>query len=227
MGFFALQAWLNLSKAVVWGVSVDTFLLACYNSAMNGYDFDATILKGNTVQRFWWYCSVRFVYLWLLLPEILLANVLFLLHVINKEIYLRMMEFFVVFVPNKRKQAVRFWNKNQKHVKQWYLDAKKENDVVVSASPDFLLDEICSRLQVKCICTKTRPCGLPQTVHCYGAQKVVEYKANFGDQPLQSFYSDSMSDAPMFQLAEKGYFVRGNEITLIYQNGEKLPAARN
>ncbi len=169
---------------------------------------------------------MRFVYVWLLLPIVIPAVLLFVLHIISKDTFLRLMELFVVLIPNKKKQAKRFWDRNQKHLKQWYLSAKKDDDLIISASPDFLIGEICSRLQVKYICTETRPCGLPKEKHCYGEIKVVEYKKRYGDLPLETFYSDSMSDEPMFKLAQSGYYVRGDKITLIYQNGEKLPTAQ-
>lgn len=193
-----------------------------YNVDMNGYDFDKTILRGNTVQRFWWYCVLRFPYLWLLLPIAILACLLFGLHIITKDFFLRMMEVFEIFVPNKPKQAQKFWDKNQKHLKQWYLKAKRDDDIVISASPDYLIEEICTRLGVRCIATKTKKNGMALGKHCYGAQKVVRFQESFPNTALESYYSDSMSDVPMFEFAKQGYFVRGETVTLVYQNGDKV-----
>lgn len=193
-----------------------------YNVGMNCYDFDKTILRGNTVQRFWWYCVLRFPYLWLLLPEVFFACLLFGLRIITRDFFLRMMEVFEIFVPNKLKQAQKFWDKNQKYVKQWYLEAKRDDDIVVSASPDYLIEEICTRLGVRCIATKTKKNGMALGKHCYGAQKVVRFQESFPSVVPESYYSDSMSDVPMFEFAQSGFWVRGETATLVYQNGKKL-----
>ncbi len=194
----------------------------CYNVSMNGYDFDKTILKGNSVRKFAGYCFLRLPYLWLLLPEVLLALLLYGVKIIKKEGFLRMLEFFVIFVPCRQKFVKRFWDKNFKCIKQWYLDVKQPTDLVISASPAYLIEEICGRLNVRCITSASSQNGTVVGKHCYGARKVELYRQQFGQTPLETFYSDSMSDEPMFKMAKLGYFVKGDEITLIYRNGEKV-----
>ena len=55
--------------------------------------------------------------------------------------------------------------------------------------------------------------------NCYKTSKVKMFRRMFGnDAMLEAFYSDSKSDIPMMRLAEKGYFVFGNEIK---EHGEK------
>ena len=187
---------------------------------MNGYDFDKTILKGNSVRRFSLFCCLRLPYLWLLLPELLLAVILYGLRIIRKEGFLRMLEFFVVFVPRRQKFIERFWDKNIKHVQQWYLDAKRPDDVVVSASPDFLIYEACKRLGVCAIASTTGKRGQVVGKHCYGENKVTMFLSCFENAELETFYSDNMSDAPMFRIAKRGYLVKGTRITQVYENGK-------
>ena len=95
---------------------------------MNGYDFDKTIFHGNSVRRFCIFCCVRLPYLWLLLPELLLAVILYGLKIIGKDAFLRMLEVFVLFVPCKKRFVNKFWDKNFKHVKSWYLQTKQPDD---------------------------------------------------------------------------------------------------
>lgn len=191
---------------------------------MNGYDFDKTILKGNSEQRFSMYCFVRLPYLWLLTPVYLIASILYGLRIIKKDGYLHVLECFILFVPNRQKMVRRFWDKNIKHVKQWYYDVHKENDLVISASPAYLIEEICARLGVRCIASPVNKRGKVCGKHCYGKQKAVLYRQQFGDTPLEAFYSDSMSDAPMFRLASEGYLVKGDKITLVYKDGVEVSA---
>ncbi len=191
---------------------------------MNGYDFDKTILKGNSVRRFFAYCLLRFPYLILLLPMLLVLSVLFTLKIINKHRYLDGLELFLLFVPNKSKNIEKFWDKNIKHVQKWYLDTRTDEDVIISASPAFIVEPACRRLGVKCLATEkdVKTCKTANGKHCYGEEKVVRYRQEFGDLPLECYYSDSWSDEPSFAFAKRGYLVRGEGITLVYENGKKI-----
>ena len=195
----------------------------CYNISMNGYDFDDTILRGNSMSRFAVFCSVRLPYLIIFVPVLLVAVVLRALRILNKNRYLHLISLFVALVPHAEKYAVKFWDKNLKHIKPWYLAQKREDDVVVSASPQFLVEEACKRLGVTCIATELNPKNARLTgAHCYGEEKVARFKAHFGETPLAAYYSDSLSDTPMFKFASQGYFVKGNKVTLMYENGVAL-----
>ena len=133
-----------------------------------------------------------------------------------------MVEFFVVLVPCRQKFVARFWNKNIKHIQKWYLDAQRPDDIVVSASPDYIINEICSRLGIACIASKTGKHGQVVGKHCYGEHKVTMFRERFPEAELETFYSDSMTDAPMFEIAKRGYLVKNNKITQIYENGQPL-----
>lgn len=190
---------------------------------MNGYDFDETILKDNSVRSFFCYCFVRLPYLFIYLP-VLLAAVIFK-RAVSANTYYNMLTYFVKLVPNKQKFVVRFWDKHLKKINKWYYEQQREDDIVISASPLYLVEEACKRIGVRCIAT---PVDLKTSKvlggnHCYGKQKPVFFRERFGDTPLEAFYSDSMSDEPMFKLAKRGYLVKGSSITLIYENGQLLP----
>ena len=195
---------------------------------MNGYDFDDTILKGNSMLRFSLFCTARLPYLILFIPVLFVASLLHGLRILNKNRYLHMISLFVALVPRTERFAAKFWDKNMKHIKQWYLDQRRDDDVVVSASPQFLVGEACRRLGIKCVGTQLSPKSARlHGEHVYAEQKVEMYKAVFGDTPLATYYSDSLSDTPMFKLAEKGYFVNGNDVLLLYENGEKVVPCKN
>ena len=189
---------------------------------MNGYDFDGTILKGNSMVRFSLFCSLRLPYLILFLPVLLLAALLRATRVLNKNRYLHMISLYLALVPHAERFAEKFWNKNVKHVKRWYLNQRRDDDLVISASPQFLVEEACKRLGVQCIASPLSPSAHLDGQHCYGEKKVEVYKQAFGEKPLAAYYSDSLSDTPMFTLAQKGYFVYGEKVLLLYENGQKL-----
>lgn len=190
---------------------------------MNGYDFDDTILKGNSMCLFFLYCMVRLPYLIFFIPVLLLAVILHWLHILSKNRYLHMISLFIAWIPNTGKFTVKFWDKYMKRIKPWYLAQKRDDDIIVSASPQFLIQEACDRLGVDCIGTQISPTNAKRTGRqYYGEEKVIQYKARFGDTPLATYYSDSMSDVHMFEFAEQGYLVKGNKVTLLYENGVKL-----
>lgn len=189
---------------------------------MNGYDFDDTIFRGNSTRRFYFFCMLRLPYLVIMVPIILLAGILYAVRILKKNTFLFVLEWYVALVPRADRFAVKFWNKNMKRIKAWYLEQKRDDDVVISASPRFLVEEACKRLGIRCIATNLDTHARLHGKHCYGAEKVVAYKEVFGDTPLATYYSDSHSDTPMFTFAQRGYFVDGENVKLFYENGQKV-----
>ena len=190
---------------------------------MNGYDFDDTIFRSNSMRRFYFFCAFRLPYLFVLfLPVIAVAVVLRTLRILDKNKYLFALEWFICCVPNAERFAVKFWDKNMCRIKPWYLAQKRDDDVIVSASPYFLINEACKRLGVTCIATDLDTRARLHGKHCHGAVKVAMFKERFADMPLNAYYSDSLSDTPMFKFASRGYFVNGNDVTLLYENGNKI-----
>ena len=195
---------------------------------MNGYDFDDTILKGNSMVRFSMFCTLRLPYLILFIPVLIVAFLLRLVRILSKNRYLHMISWFVAVVPRAEWFARKFWDKNMTRIKQWYLDQRRDDDVVVSASPQFLVGEACRRLGIRCLGSPLSPRSARlHGEHVYAEQKVETYRDAFGDEPLATYYSDSLSDTPMFKLAEKGYFVDGDDVLLLYENGQKLLPCKN
>ena len=190
---------------------------------MNGYDFDDTILKGNSMTMFFIYCSLRLPYLIIILPVLLVACMLRAVRILSKNSYLHMLSWFVALVPHAERFASKFWDRNMKRIKGWYLAQRRDDDLIISASPQFLVGEACRRLGLRCIGSPLSPRSARlHGEHVYAEQKVHIYKEHFGNEPLATYYSDSLSDTPMFEFAEKGYFVCGNDVLLLYQNGKKL-----
>lgn len=192
---------------------------------MNGYDFDETILKGNSVRRFFTFCLARLPYLVIYFPVLLAAVILKALHCLTSNAYYNMLTYYVKLVPHKQKFVKKYWDKHLNKIKDWYFAQQCEDDIIISASPSYLVEEACKRIGVDCIATPVdiKTCKVLGGNHCYGSQKPFFFRERLGDTPLETFYSDSMSDEPMFKIAKRGYLVKDDKITLIYENGEKLP----
>lgn len=198
-----------------------------YNVGMNGYDFDKTILSGNSVRRFYCYCLLRLPYLVLYMPVLLLAVILYGVRLLSKRRLLLWLEGYFALVPHIMRFVERFWDKNLRHIQGWYLAQRRDDDVIISASPQFIVEEACRRLGVRCIATDldARRVRL-RGEQCYGSVKADVYRSHFGDAPLNAYYSDSMSDLPMFLLAREGYMVKGKRVKLLYKDGVRVDGKR-
>ena len=192
---------------------------------MNGYDFDDTILKGNCWRRFYFYCLAHFPYIALLLIVQLFFAILYVLHLVDNRKLSSVMSWYLIFIPNKTKQVEKFWDKNQKHIKQWYLDRRQDDDFVISASPRFIVEPMCKRLGIKCIASEMDiRTGQYYGPYYYGPMKVYGYQRNFTNEPLKAYYSDSFTDNPMWEIAQEGWLVEGETAILCYKDGKPLEA---
>jgi phosphoserine phosphatase len=52
------------------------------------------------------------------------------------------------FFRDRKKHVERFWAKNIRKLKM-YLKQKKEDDVIISASPEFLVRSACEKINLK------------------------------------------------------------------------------
>ena len=106
--------------------------------------------------------------------------------------------------------------RKQKNIKKFYLEQKKDNDVIISASFDFIIKPFCESLGIKnVIATKYDvKKGHIIGVNCKGEEKVKRFNEQFKNVKVDKAYSDSLSDIPMFTLAKKAYLVKGEKLSL-------------
>lgn len=186
------------------------------------YDFDKTIVPFDSGSLFAVYCLLHYPYLIFLLPiavpVLLVALVLMLTHIINFTSFKKLCFLFVPFIPLKK--AVKgFWDKHEHQVHSWFKE-RKRFAVVISASPDFLLNEIQSRLGFdKLICTRhSAKTGAIIGENCRDEEKVRRLYEEYDKNSINviDVYSDSLNhDKPIFSLA-------GGTCYHIV-NGEKIP----
>lgn len=50
--------------------------------------------------------------------------------------------------------------------------------------------------------------------NCYGEEKVKRFKKMYSTEKIDNFYSDSLTDLPLAQLAKSAYMVRGEKLKL-------------
>ena len=178
---------------------------------MNVYDFDKTIYDGDASLDFWKFSIKKQPTLIRYLPYQIFSAVLFKIKILNRK---QFKEHFFIFLKSIHSlDLTRFWDQNQDKIKTWYFNQKKPDDLIISASPEFILKEITKRLQVKLISTKmNQRTGKIIGENCRGEEKVKRFRELYKDQQIDQFYSDSESDTPLKKLAVIAYLVKKNQI---------------
>lgn len=181
---------------------------------MNVYDFDGTIYDGDSSVDFYWYALKKKPYIICSLPKQLLGFVLYALKRIDKA---KLKSYFFSFLSmiDGQELAASFWSIRHHKIFPWYHQQKSPDDIVISASPEFLLQPICQSLGIRCLIASKVDgnSGAFLSANCYGEEKVRRFYLECGEIPVDHFYSDSPSDEPMASLAHKAYLVKNGKIT--------------
>ena len=160
---------------------------------MNVYDFDGTIYDGDSTVDFLIYMYRKHPGLMIpRLPGQCLAALRYKLRQISKE---RMKEIFFSFLPKMpdvEKTVSDFWDEKEGRIKDWYKRQQREDDVIISASPEFLLKEICNRQGIRhLIATRMdERTGKIAGKNCRGEEKPVRFREVFPREEIEGFYSD-------------------------------------
>ena len=180
---------------------------------MNLYDFDNTIIKGDSSIKLIKYSLVRH-------PIMLMGSSIKALKELIKGSSLGNIKSelfsFVKKIPDLDSYINKFILKNKKHIKKFYLERQKDDDVVISASFDFIIIPFCHSIGINnVIATKyDTKNGCIIGKNCKGEEKVKRFKEVYENVEVNEAYSDSLSDLPMFKLAKKAYLVKNEEIIL-------------
>lgn len=178
---------------------------------MNVYDFDKTIYNGDSSIDFFFSCLLKKRTLILHIPIIIISFIKYKFKRITKE---ELKSNFFKFVKkiDTSEYTKCFWKKNEKKIKKWYLNKKKNNDIIISASPEFLLKPITDKLNINLIATIVdEKTGNLISKNCHGKEKVKRLR-KFTKKEINEFYSDSLSDLPLKEIAKKAYIVKKNKI---------------
>lgn len=178
---------------------------------MNIYDFDGTIYDGDSSIDFFRFAMSKNKKILFYVIPICFSYILYLIKIIEKE---KFKSFFFKFVNviDCDKYVEKFWIENENKIKQFYKDKHNNNDIIVSASPFFLLEPIAKKYKFKLIATNVdKNNGLIIGNNCYGEEKVRRL-SSINIKECEEFYSDSLSDYPCAKLAKKSYIVKGNRV---------------
>ena len=190
------------------------------------YDFDKTIYNGETLNDFYrfylikkpWKIYTVIFQLWYFL--------LYVLKIINLE---KLKENFLRFLNGENtgelKKLIReFWEKKESKINLWVKDEilknKKETEILVaiSASPTFLIIDRLKLMGFDVVIgtdflfESTKFHSHITSKNCKNYEKVKRLDKWAEDNNIQydivNFYSDSIADKPLFDLAEHKYWIK-------------------
>lgn len=181
---------------------------------MNVYDFDKTIYDGDSTVDFYLHCIKKHPDIILCLPRQLIGVIKFKLKIIEKTQFKE--EFYCFFskIEDIDADLRVFWDKNQYKIRNWYKEQQQLDDLVISASPEFILREICDRIGINnLIASKVdKKSGKYVGLNCYGAEKLRRYRLEYDEVLIDKFYSDSRSDSSLAEYAREAFLVKENKI---------------
>lgn len=181
---------------------------------MNVYDFDKTIFYPDSSATFLKYLLKKYPrFFYLEFAGIFSAFIQFAVGGFRDPNQIKESCFSVIrYLDDPEKEVEEFWNTHMDHIGQWYLRQMKSDDLIISASPEFLLRPVSRKLGFQLIATPMsistgKICG----VNNRSKVKLKNFLEQYPNQTIEEFYSDSHADEPLARLANKAFMVsKGN-----------------
>ena len=180
---------------------------------VNVYDFDKTILPYDSTEHFFAYCVRRWPRVvgpaLRAVPMVPGMKLRWTTKTRVKEAFYR----FLTQVPDIDAAAEDFWRTRFSDLNDWYLAQMRPDDIISSASPDFLLRPVTTRLGVRLIASRVdKYSGWTLGENNQHREQVRRFRLEYPTTEIAELYSDSLSDTPMAELARSAFLVKGSDI---------------
>ena len=139
---------------------------------VNVYDWDKTIFPVDSTVAFVRWCLRRHPgVIWPLLRTLALLPGYWLGRVSKTAIKERMYG-FLRRVPDVDAELEAFWAQNFDRVNPWYLAQQRPDDIIISASPEFLVRIPAQKLGVRLLASRVdKHTGRTDGENCHGAER--------------------------------------------------------
>jgi len=180
---------------------------------MNVYDWDNTIYRGDSTFGLVLYAYRKRPKSLLSLPRTLWCGLLYVLHIKPKLWFKENLYHMFTFFPDMENFVDDYTASHLDRVKDWYKLQQKEDDVVISASPEFLISSFCKKVGIKTVMASKVDIqtGSMMDLIVMGKKKVRRFYELYPNTVIDEFYSDSRSDDPLAKISKQAYLVKGNE----------------
>lgn len=184
---------------------------------MRVFDFDGTIYDGESSVDFFKYTLRRHPKNIRFLPRVLYMLSRYKRLKVSPDELLTALERygaeFLSSIEDINAEITSFWDRNEHKIKQFYLNDRRPDDVILSASPDFLINEAARRLGISSVIASKFDLENAKVIDlCYHTNKCRRFRAAFPEAKIDEFYTDSENDSAVFELADKVFMVIGNKI---------------
>ena len=180
---------------------------------MNVYDFDNTIYRGDSTVGFILYCWQCRPKSLLNLPRTVVLGLLYALHLLPKRVFKENVYHMFSYIPDMEEVVCSYAESRLDHIKPWYIQQQEPDDLIISASPEFLVRAFASRIGISHVIASRVDLhsGRYSGINCHGEEKVIQFHQHYPDAVINRFYSDSRSDLPLAKLADEAFLVHGNQ----------------
>lgn len=184
------------------------------SKAVNLYDFDHTIYKGDASLDFIIYCMVRNPKLWKYSRIQGIAIIKYILGLSSRKQLKQSAFSFLKGIEDIDAVLDNFWSNHEKKITDWYSEKHRPSDILISASPEFLLLPITEKKNIGgLIATRmNKGTGAILNKNCRGEEKLRRLKISYPEVRVDYCYSDSLSDMPILTLAANPYIVKRKKI---------------
>lgn len=187
---------------------------------MKVFDFDNTIYDGESCVDFFLFCLLKKPSLIKYAPLVIRMAILYKLHKLPieklNEVANKLMRLVVENKENADSFIRDFWRANKKKLRKDFLKLIDSEDVIISASPRLLLEGIKDYFNTNNVYgTEVDLDGNEGPFICYGMNKLKYLESIYPDLHIDAVYTDSYSDLPLINRADKAYMVKKNKIRRI------------
>jgi len=187
---------------------------------VNVYDFDNTIYDGESGMDLFKYYIVRYPDLLKLAPKVLAGLVRYKRHKISLQealdSYIPIIEDFLLRLEDPEADLRDFWDRHEHKVKPVFLTLFQEDDLVISASPEIELREICGRLGIKNYLGTVIDEETRKLTHVnFRENKVKYFREKYPDEQIDILFTDSYNDKWLMDISKSVVMIKGDRFSLI------------
>ena len=179
---------------------------------MNVYDFDETIFTGDSEDRFFTFMFAKKGFRHYKI-NFKFFDLLHKMHIITKTKSREHQYAFLKKIDDLDATLNAYWDEVGKYMKPWYNDVKRDDDIIASGTPRFLLGPIMKKLGLTNLVATEMDShtGKIDGDFAVGEFKIVNFKSQFGLDCIDKFYSDAYSDHYLAEHAKEAYVVHDDD----------------